>query len=90
MKKKVNVFEIEYSEKQKEVDKILYDLSIQRYANRYDGTLVAALHDDECEELIRRFNEFNTYMAEMYKRSQERTEYDDNSEEFTLLIEVED
>ena len=84
--KKVDVYELVYTQKQKELDKILFDISIGRYRDYYDGTIIAALHDDECEDLIKKYNEFFNALRCAYNKSLERTEYDETAETFTLLI----
>ena len=86
--KKVNAFELKYTQKQKELDDILYDISVGRHCDYYDGTIIAALHDDECDDLIKKYNEFFNALKDAHDKSLERTEYDETAETYTLLIDI--
>lgn len=84
--KKVNIHEIEYSEKQKELDDILYWISTARHCDWYDGLIVPALRDEECEELAKKYKEFSELLHRMYDLSLERSTWDEDSDDYVLII----
>lgn len=83
--KRINITETSYSEKQKELDDLYYELSIHKHCHYTDGTIIYALKDEECEELITKIKDILNSMKEVYEKSLKRSKWIDLPDNVILV-----
>lgn len=88
--KRINITETSYSEKQKKLDDLYFALSTQRYRyiHYYNGTIIYAVKDEECVELIAKIEDTLKTMKEVYEKSLKRSTWE-NGSEYVILVDME-
>lgn len=86
--KSINITETSYSEKQKKLDDLYFALSTQRCVHYYNGTIIDAVKDEECEELIAKIEDTLKTMKEVYEKSLKRSTWK-NGSEYVILVDME-